>query len=117
MTTLHASVFTLDPGGCLGLWVRHGIAFAGRVWRGISRAGISSADQTARFHEGWAKLAGGYDALGKKARLSMVPGMDRRRGTGPNVFDAPGALARWGNRGVATKSTDDNPPRGRPCAA
>ena len=64
-------------------------------------------------------MVGGYAALGKNARLFMVPGMYHcGGGPGPNVFNGVlGAIESWVEHGVApseliaTKFTDDNPAR------
>jgi feruloyl esterase len=70
--------------------------------------------RTIRFYLDWARLRGGYAALGKNARLFMAPGMYHcNQGPGPNFFDALGALERWVEKGVApegivaTKYTND----------
>ncbi len=77
--------------------------------------GMINPFRTIRFYQDWVKLAGGYKALGKNARLFMVPGMYHcGRGPGPNFFDALSALEQWVENGVppetiiATKYWKDN---------
>lgn len=67
--------------------------------------GFVNPFRTVRFYEDWAKLAGGYEVLGRNARLFMVPGMYHcSKGPGPNFFDALGALEQWVESGVAPES-------------
>jgi feruloyl esterase len=77
--------------------------------------GFINPFRTIRFCQDWAKLRGGYKALGKNARLFMVTGMyHRNRSPGPNIFDALGALEQWVEHGrapeqmIATKYTSDD---------
>ena len=64
--------------------------------------GFINPFRSVRFDQDWARLAGGYDGLGKSARLFMAPGMYHcNKEPGPNVFDALGALDRWAEQGVA----------------
>lgn len=78
--------------------------------------GFINPFRTIRFYQDWARQQGGYDALGKHARLFMVPGMYHcSKGPGPNFFDTIGAIEDWVERGVrpdrlvATKYANDDP--------
>jgi Tannase and feruloyl esterase len=54
--------------------------------------GFINPFRTIRFYQDWAKLRGGYEALGKNARLFMVPGMyhcNRGRGRTSSTRWAP----------------------------
>jgi len=81
--------------------------------------GFINPFRTISFYEEWAGLAGGYTALGKNARLFMVPGMYHcGGGPGPNVFNGVlAAIESWVEHGVApteliaTKYTNDDPTR------
>lgn len=79
--------------------------------------GFINPFRTISFYEQWAGLVGGYAALGKNARLFMVPGMYHcGGGPGPNSFNGvTSAIENWVEHGVApnelvaTKYTDDDP--------
>ncbi len=80
--------------------------------------GFINPFRTIAFFEDWAWLVGGYDALGRNARLFMVPGMNHcGGGPGPNVFDVTTAIEHWVEDGVApaqllaTRRDTDDPPK------
>lgn len=84
------------------------------VFHGYSD-GFINPFRTIDFYQDWAERTGGYEALGKSARLFMVPGMYHcEMGPGPNFFDALGALEQWVEYGrapeniLATKYQDDD---------
>ncbi len=90
------------------------------MYAGWADAVVPPGD-TVEYFEALRRAAGSADAVGAYARLFMAPGMAHcRGGTGPDSFDALGALVRWVEEGVApdqliaSKVVDGDVERTRP---